>query len=38
MDIMRLKPLATAHLSHVRALFTAGKDDDFVPPHHATAM
>ncbi len=38
MDILRLKPAATAYLCHVRALITAGRDDTFVAPHHATAM
>ncbi|KAA0158385.1 hypothetical protein FNF31_05455 [Cafeteria roenbergensis] len=38
MDILRLKPAATAYLCHVRALITAGRDDTFVAPHHATAI
>lgn len=38
MDILQLKPVAAAPLAHVRVLITAGKDDDFVPPHHAKAV
>mmetsp|Transcript_61780 Transcript_61780/g.143744 ORF Transcript_61780/g.143744 Transcript_61780/m.143744 type:complete len:402 (+) Transcript_61780:58-1263(+) len=38
LDILRLRPIEDVHRCFVPAFFVAGRDDQFIPPHHATAI
>lgn len=34
LDILRLKPIENVNKCYIPAIFVAGKDDAFIPPHH----